>query len=315
MSIEILAVVLWVVAVLITLCAVAYAGAVLHGENRRRMFAVSYGAVCDCAGGVGISAICVDAESAERVAELLHVEYERYELIVTVDSSEKPELLRELTERYGLVKVDYRPSGELFASEVRALYRSRSRRFRRLVVLDVISIVPETDADAALGVSVYDYAVQVGSGTSLLPYAVEYAVSEICSAPEMPHEVYAATGADLTIYLRDDVVAGGGFSSCARHFCRRRDRLAVYGVLAAKRVSRRKTAGIVVFAAATFVCGGIAAAITNVWPLVAVAVMWTTVAAAVLCAISSAAYGLYGRSAFAYTLSNFFEKTALKILD
>ena len=182
-------------------------------------------------------------------------------------------------------------------------------------MLDVVSISPEMDADAAMGVAVYDYVMPVGRGTTLLPYAVEYAVSEICASAVTPHEVFSVAGADPIIYLRDDVVAGGGFSVCARRFCHRRDRLRVYGVLAVDRESRKSTAGIAVFAFAMCVLAGIVASATDVWPLVAVVVMWLSVAAAVLCAMSFVAYGMCGWSAFAYTLHDFFEKTTLKILE
>lgn len=299
-----MSVLLSICSVALTVCASAYAAVLVRGENRRRMFAEAYGAVCDCAGRVGISAICTDAD-AGHIADLLRVEYERYEVIATLDSVRNPELLSELVERYCLVRVDYHPAGESAASEVRRLYRSRRRHFRRLVVADVVSVTPEADADAALYVAAYDYVMPVGRNTELRPEAVERMVAEMCSALQLPHEVYASSGAELSLFMRDDIVACGGFSSRARRFCRRRDRLRIAGVLATDKSADSGARICCRTAIVLFVAAAAVAFRTDIWPVVAVAASLSVTAAAVLCVMPLAAPHLRGADAFAYAMRDF----------
>lgn len=299
----------------VSFLSVRYGLRLLKGRNRRRMFAPLLGTLCDGVGQTGLSAICLDIGSADTVAGLLTVEYERYEAIVVVDSARSPELLDELVLRYALVSVDYRRSPEFApAIGVRRLYRSRRRRFRRLAVVDTASISPETDADAAADIAVYNYITVIRGDVVLLPGAVERIVAEISSSAEPPHEVHTEAGVELTVHLRDDVAEEGGFASGARHFCRRSERRSVYETLA---VSESWGGGVRRAAAAAgvlaVVAGIFSLLVHSIWPAAALAATAAVVASSVIFCAPFAAPHLEGRRALGYSLCNFCEKLLLKI--
>lgn len=294
---------------------VRYVLRLLRGSNRRRMFAPLLGMLCDGVGHTGLSVICIDIENADTVADLLAVEYERYEAVAVVDSARAPQLLDELTAIYSLVGVDYRRSEDFAPSiSVRRLYRSRRRRFRRLTVVDTVSISPETDADAAADIAIYDYITVIHGDTVLLPCAVERIVAEICSSPEPPHEIRTEAGAEITACRREDVVREGGFVSGARHFCRRSQRRHLYETLAVSHGWRRGVR-IVEAVAAIFAVGVALFAFStmDVWPLLALAATASVVLASILLSAPFVSPHLKGRAAFVYALRNFCEKLLLKI--
>ena len=295
--------------------AVRYGLCLLHGYNRRQMFAPLFGALCDGVGDTGLSVICLDAEDVDTVADLLTVEYERYEAVVVVDSARSPELLEALTDIYALVNVDYRRSEDFAPSVgVRGLYRSRRRRFRRLTVVDTVSISPETDADAAADIALYDYITVINGDITLLPCAVERLVAEICSSPEPPHELRTQAGTEIAVYLRDDVAEGGGFASGERHFCRRGCRRRIYETLAVSHL-RSRSAGLVVagIAVVTAFVALFAFSTRDNMPLSALLATAAVVLSSIIFSVPFVAPHLKGSSAFVYTVRNFCEKLLLKI--
>ena len=287
----------------------------LRGDNRRRMFAPFLGTLCDGVGDAGLSVICIDIESVDTVADLLAVEYEHYEAVAVVDSARSPELLQELSERYSLVSVDYSRSYECAPSVcVRRLYRSRLRRFRRLTVVDTVSISPETDADAAADIAVYNYITVLRGDMTLLPCAVERIVAEICSYPIRPREVRTEAGAEIAVYLRDDVVREGGFVSGAHHFCRRSHRCRLYETLA---VSHGWSRGVDIVAGAASAFTAVVAifsfSVQSLLPLLALAGTACVVLSSIIFSIPFVSPHLSGGQAFVYALRNFCEKLLLKI--
>lgn len=310
LSLLLLFVLLW-----LAVFAVMYAAKLLRGENRRRMLMSCSRTLCDGPGRVGISALCADIGSADRICNLLAVEYEHYELVVVIDSVSSPDLLHELIERYALVAVDYAAPESGSLPGVARLYRSRRRRFRRLAVADVMSVSPEADLDAALDIAVYDYVMPVLSDVELLPYAVERLAAEICISPQRPHEVHAEAGAELAVYLRDDVVAAGGFAYCRRYYCRRRCRVSVYECLAVDRAGYRAGAVFGIVSAAVLLVAAcvISRIASNPWPLFGTVTALLVVAASVLPVAGCLAPNLHGRAAYVCALRCFCEKILLKI--
>ena len=295
--------------------AVRFAFMLLRGRNRRRMFAPSLGSLSDGAGETGLSVICLGAYDAASVAGLLTVEYERYEVLAVTDSAGMPGVLRELADRYALVKVDYSPHPDFAPGLfVRGLYRSRRRRFRRLTVVDMVPVSAGTCADAAAGIALYEYVALVHGGARLLPYAVERVVAEICSPERPPHEISTASGAGLVVYRREDVVRRGGFSSGRHHFCRRGDRVKIYETLA---VSETRYRGIRIAALLSALLTAVAAWVSvaaGEWlPVAVAAASLATVAASVIFASCFAAPHLKGWRAAVWTLGDFCEKLLLKI--
>lgn len=295
--------------------AVRYAFRLLRGRNRRQMFAPLFGSLGDGAGHTGLSAICIDVGSASAVADILNVEYENFEVVAVVDSARETALLRELIDRYSLVAVDYRrPADFAPAVCVRTLYRSRRRRFRRLAVVDAVSLSPETDADAAADIALYDYVTVVRGSTALLPYTVERIVAEIASAPVELHEIRTEAGAELSIFLREDVLREGGFASGARHFCSRRDRRRIYETLAVCDGWRQGVRIVAVLAAVV----AVAAAVLSIYarsilPAAAAAASAAAILASILFSVRFVSPHLHGWKAFVYAVQNFCEKLLLKI--
>ena len=299
----------------ISVVAVVYGIRMIRGRNRRRMFAPLFGTLCNGIGHTGISVICTDMDNPDAVADLLTVEYERYEVIIVLDSAHNPALLRELTDIYALVSVDYSRSDDFAPSVcVRRLFRSRRRRFRRLTVLDTVGVSPETDADAAADIAVYDYIAVVGGDITLLPCAIERIVAEICSSAEPPHEIRTEAGAELTVRLRDDVAAEGGFASGARHFCPPSQRRQIYETLA---VSHRRTSGVVVVAVGTVIFTATTAVFSfytrELFPIAAVMLTLAVVLSSILLSAPCVSPHLKGKEAFVGSVCNFCEKLLLKI--
>lgn len=307
LSVEVFTILYVAFSAAVVVAAVAECIMLKRGDNRRRMFEPSYRAICDGIDGAGISVICLDA-TADTIASLLASEYERFEVIVLLDSMRDPDLAAALTERYSLVCVDHIPTGEpVSPTVVRRLCRSRRRRFRRLTVMDIIPHSEGCDADAAVDIAVGDYVALLKGGACLLPGATERIAAEIAAARVRPREVGSRIGIDFAAFLRDDVVSGGGFASGKRHFCRRRDRITLCEPLAVGR--RFSVAGVVSLALLLSVtlAAGIALALLtgSAFAAASVTATWLATASAAIFQAPFAAPHLRGIKAFAYALQNF----------
>ena len=166
---------------------------------------------CEQIGFMGCSAVCVGLYSLSHIQELLSVEYSRYELILVVDASSEAEAVRQIISHYKLVRVNSAVADSA-ASEVRALYRSSRRTFRRLVLLDVSNISLYDNLNQAVEVASYDYILPIGRSVSLYPYAIE-ALAIAVAAADSPVRAFRLDDS-LSCYLfhRDSVVLSGGFS-------------------------------------------------------------------------------------------------------
>ena len=123
--------------------------------------------------------LSVGVRAQEQVENLLSAEYAHYEVIVVLDSLRYPVEFAAFTARYRMIRVEYVLSEELPVTGVRALGRSRKRRFRRLVLVDRAQDTPAGDFDAAAEVAAYDYVLPVREGQFLLPDAVARLVAEL----------------------------------------------------------------------------------------------------------------------------------------
>ena len=124
---------------------------VVRGHNKRLLLAGSHAVASDTPGGIGISVLCSGVHAQEQVENLLSAEYAHYEVIVVLDSLRYPVEFAAFTARYRMIRVEYALSEELPVTGVRALGRSRKRRFRRLVLVDRAQDTPAGDFDAAAG--------------------------------------------------------------------------------------------------------------------------------------------------------------------
>ena len=128
---------------------------------------------CELFGFVGCSVICSGVNNLYQIEQLLNVEYGHYEVIVVLDAQNLPTQFAAIRERYRMIKVNCEPSQELPSSGVRTLYRSRSRNFRRLILVDREFISSYEDFDAAASVASYNYLLPIKAHTYLQPFAIE----------------------------------------------------------------------------------------------------------------------------------------------
>lgn len=199
---------------------------VVRGRNKRLLLAASHATAGDAPDGIGISVLCSGVCTQEQVENLLSVEYARYEVVVVLDSLRYPAEFAALSTRYHMIRVEYALSEELPVPGVRALGRSRKRRFRRLVLVDRVQDTPDGDFDAAAGVAAYDYVLPVCEGQYLLPGAVGRLVAEVGEQGAGTCDfVRSRIGEPASLLSREAVVAAGGFAARAgKNVPRRRRR-------------------------------------------------------------------------------------------
>lgn len=199
---------------------------VVRGRNKRLLLAASHATAGDAPDGIGISVLCSGVRTQEQVENLLSVEYARYEVVVVLDSLRYPAEFAALSTCYHMIRVEYALSKELPVPGVRALGRSRKRRFRRLVLVDRVQDTPDGDFDAAAGVAAYDYVLPVREGQYLLPGAVGRLVAEVGEQGAGTCDfVRSRIGEPASLLSREAVVAAGGFAARAgKNVPRRRRR-------------------------------------------------------------------------------------------
>lgn len=246
---------------------------VVRGRNKRLLLAGTYGTTSDAPDGIGISVLCSGVRTLEQIENLLAVEYARYEVVVVLDALRYSAEFSALAVRYRMIRVEYVPSGELPVQGVRALGRSRKRRFRRLVLVDRVQDTPQGDFDAAAGVAAYDYLLPVHEGQYLLPDAVGRLVAEVgeCGAG-MCDMVRMRVGEPGRLLSREAVIAAGGFANAPwRRIPRDRRKTLWEPVFCPPR--RRRTRPVIRTLLALLLAGGAgAAAWAGWWPAVAVLV-------------------------------------------
>lgn len=200
--------------------------------------------------GVGISALVSSGVTAERCARLLGIEYAMFEVVVVVNGLRDVVVVEQLCTRYHLIRVEYHPSGELPVRGVVGLYRSRMRRFRRLVVVDCRMPGLAASLDAAADVASYDYLLPLRSEEYPLVGAVERLAMEVALHPlDRVDQICYLPALHVVLWRRVALVRIGGFARLSmfpmmrtrclmawigptRRMQRRRWRsLAVYGVL------------------------------------------------------------------------------------
>ncbi len=217
---------MWMIRCIVLAASCAVAGAALlrlcrvrRAYSRRRLWRTLSGAVAASFDGPGISVVASGAADAEQIAGLLAAEYARYEVVLVLDARRRTALFRETVARYRMIAVDCRLSEELPVPQIRGLYRSRLRCFRRLVLIDCASSRTEVALDAAVGVASYDWLLPVYGGRRLVPGAVERLAAEAGDGPAGSIEsIESGVGEPAVLVARDRVVAEGGFR---RGLCRR----------------------------------------------------------------------------------------------
>lgn len=173
---------------------------IVRGGDRNRLFESSRGKAWSGGGRIGLSLLCRDCGEEERLGSLLSVEYADYEVVVVADSLREPESLQSAIQRYQMVAVDGRISGEGNAPRVRRMYRSAKRSYRRLILLDVATTGRRSDLDVAYEVATYDFLLPLWGDERLAPGAVERIVAEL-SAMDSPEDRVVVVGLEREVEI------------------------------------------------------------------------------------------------------------------
>lgn len=261
----------------VAVCACTLLFFVMRARDRRLLLNALRPAYSDAPGTIGISVLCSGVTDPAQVENLLSSEYARYEVVVVLDARCQPMEFAELVTRYRMIRVEWVNAGELKVEGVRALGRSRKRRFRRLVLVDRASDGAAGDFDTAASVATYDYLLPVREGQYLLPGAVERLVAELGGEPSGTLDlVRSRLCVPAMLLSREAVVAAGGFANRPQRSIPRGRRRTLWEPLL--------TAPGEVFipvrlraAAAVLLAAGVAAAVAAGW--------WTTAAVLVTFAL------------------------------
>ena len=207
----------WLAAGMVTLLLMGLVAWAMRIAARRRLYGSLYGLRSDAVGDWGLSILLAQGADEGQVAALLTADYERCEVVVAMDGAREAPLLQLLQARYRLIRVDCRAIGELPAAPITALYRSRSRLFRRLVVVDVRSGNRAERLHAAAEMAAYELLMPLSRGCCLREGAVAWLVAEADRAVKHPAEVWVLCAArPVTCYRRSVVVRVGGFGQTWR---------------------------------------------------------------------------------------------------
>jgi hypothetical protein len=185
---------------------------IADATRRRDIIIDDIAGCCESLGFVGCSAICSGVRGIARIEELLGQEYDRYEVIITIDAEQYPEEFRAIISHYRMIRVNCSRSEELPSATIRNLYRSRQRSFRRLILLDKPHSDIYGDLDAAAIVASYNYLLPVGPTTHLCNKAIESIAITLSEQDFHSIGLLHAVASDTYIFCRDAVINNGGFS-------------------------------------------------------------------------------------------------------
>lgn len=166
---------------------------------------------CEDISFIGCSAICCGEYDLLRLQRLLAVEYDRYELIVVVDSHSNAALVEQIISYFRLVRVN--PVANIAGGEpIRALYRSRPHHFYRLVLVDVRSVGVYDDLNVALSVASYDYLLPLRSDVVLDRHAIEALMITVAESEHSVDLLSVASCPSVWLFGRYATEQAGGFS-------------------------------------------------------------------------------------------------------
>lgn len=211
--------ILTVLVMLLTAVVVASVRA-LAAMRKGRMLAQCHGYASEAMSQTGVSVVVSGVRSAREIEARLSSEYWRYEVIVVIDSTRDRGLLPTLCRKYSLIRVSFPATDELTIEGVPLLYRSRQRRYRRLVVVDRLHRSRADDWNCGVVVASYDRVVPLESDRFLLTDALPRWVMELHERGERRVEVLSAQVVPthlldrrrVAMFARSAVIERGGFA-------------------------------------------------------------------------------------------------------
>ncbi len=149
---------------------------------------------------VGISAIVSYPETPAPLIALLEEEYPRSEAVIVTDLQHYLSPFGELIGRYHLVRVNH-----FHLKGVRALYRSRHRAYRRVVLVDLPMENRERAAIIGKEVASYDYVLHLQGESIVERNAITYCANVVASR-QMNEEILLQTFVGASAYLEKNSV-------------------------------------------------------------------------------------------------------------
>lgn len=152
-------------------------------------------------GHIGISAIVEYPSTPAPLLSLLEDEYPRSEAIVVTDLLHHPSTFGEVIRQFHLLRVNHNPH-----SRIRALYRSRHRAYRRVVLIDLPEDCRGEALEVAREVASYNYILHLRGECQVAREAIAYCANIIASYP-IAHNLSLKTivGAEATLERADSI--------------------------------------------------------------------------------------------------------------
>ena len=119
----------------------------------------------DPAADRGVSVIVAGLPAQKRIERLMGLNFENYEVVIVADML-SAEHSREIIRRYSMTRVNVPVSAEFPCDAVRTLFRSRQRRYRKLVMADCAAPLHEA-LNCGLALSSFGRVVVMNSRTCL----------------------------------------------------------------------------------------------------------------------------------------------------
>lgn len=167
---------------------------------------------CESIGFIGCSIICYNTRSIAEIQRLLSSTYSNYEVIALLNCSQEPELFASIVKHYRMTRVNF-PQHSVKELRHTALYRSTSRNFRRLVVMDTSTQDSCKAINEAIAITSYDYIIPLRNSITLLPHAINNIVIMLSDSTSRHIELlYNDTIAECFVFQRDSLILRGGLS-------------------------------------------------------------------------------------------------------
>lgn len=157
-------------------------GLMLEGESE----------LLDTYNDIGISIVVSGFRQMEDVQHLLSLNHLRYEVVLLTDLT-SDENAGELLECYSMVVIDKTLSDELPCSSIRAVYRSRERRYHKLVVVDRQRTTLSQEFNCGVNLCSYEYVMAVDGWSRFNSNSLQYVVTELFEQSD-DKRVYAVGG-------------------------------------------------------------------------------------------------------------------------
>lgn len=192
----------------------------LAAMRKGRMLSECHGYGSEAMSHTGVSVVVSGRQTESEIERRLSSEYWRYEVVVVIDSSLDARLLRTLCHKYALIRVSFPATDELPIDGTPSLYRSRQRRYRRLVVVDRLHRSRADDWNCGTVVASFERIVPIEADRFLLPDALPRWVMELHERNEHRNEVLSAFVAPthlfdrqrVAMFSRSAVIEAGGFA-------------------------------------------------------------------------------------------------------